>query len=118
MTTYSEEQVRRYLAYVGLPASVFDEPPSVRGLEQLVSRQLATVPFESLSLHYSKTHRLSLEPADLYDKMVGHGRGGYCMENSTFFGVMLRSLGYSLIHTGGRVSNATAGIRDGGFMGL
>lgn len=123
MATYNKEQTDRYLAYVGfstaqLGASDGPKPDSLEHLTQLVFRQLATVPMESLSLHYSQTHQISIDPADLYEKMVGTGRGGYCMENNTFFGTMLRSLGYEVLHVGARVSDATAGRDGGGFMGL
>lgn len=66
-------------------------------------RHMARVPFESLTLHYSKHHRLSLDLEDLFEKIVGKGRGGYCMEVNAFFGAVLRSLGYTLINVGGRV---------------
>ena len=39
------------------------------------------------------------------------------MENNTFFGTVLRSLGYQVYNAGGRVSNATAGRPGGGYVG-
>ena len=118
MATYTKEQVSRYLEYAGLDPTLQNEAPSVTQLTRLVAHQLAAVPFESLGLHYSPTRRLSLDVEDLYGKIVGHGRGGYCMENNAFFGAILRSLGYAVFAAGGRVSDATAGRPGGGFTGL
>jgi arylamine N-acetyltransferase len=39
------------------------------------------------------------------------------MENNTFFAAVLRGLGYEVLTTGARVSNAANGIFDGGFTG-
>lgn len=118
MATYSKEQVSEYLQYIGFNAAKYAEAPSMSHLSGLIFKHLAFVPFECLSLHYSKTRRLSLDPEDLYKKVVGHGRGGYCMEVNAFFLVMLRSLGYTVLPTGARVSNATSGRPGNGFGGL
>lgn len=39
------------------------------------------------------------------------------MENNTFFGCVLRSLGFEVLSVGGRVSHETTGRRDGGWEG-
>lgn len=39
------------------------------------------------------------------------------MENNTFFGCVLRGLGYEVLSVGGRVSHETTGRRDGGWAG-
>ena len=96
---YSAEQLSRYFQLIGLPPHPA-KPASLECLAELVKLQLATVPFENLSLHYSKHHLLSLDTNDLFDKIVGRRRGGYCMENNTFFGAVLRSLGFTLINAG------------------
>ena len=87
-------------------------------LKELQKRHLARVPFESLSLHYSKHRLLSLNQQDLFQKIVIRGMGGYCMENNAFFGAMLRSLGFTVFNASGRVSDATAGRPGPGYMGL
>ncbi len=118
--SYTRDQLDRYLTYIGWDAvasSTPEKPGSLEHLTRLMQLQLAAVPFECLSLHYSKSRLLSLDPGDLYTKVVEHGRGGYCMENNTFFATVLRSLGYSLIHAGGRISDATAGRPGGGYQG-
>ncbi len=77
---------------------------------------LVAVPFENLWLHYSQSHSLSLDLDVLYDKVVDRTMGGYCTEVNSFFAAILRGLGYTLIHGGGRVSDATAGQPGGGFQ--
>lgn len=117
MATYTNDQISNYLSRIEWHKS--SQPPvgTLDHLRELVKRQLAAVPFESLSLHYSPTHLLSLEPEDLFRKIVGRNMGGYCMEDNTFFGTVLRSLGYKLINAGARVSDATGGRPGAGYMG-
>jgi arylamine N-acetyltransferase len=56
-------------------------------------------------LHYSKERHISLDKEDLFRKIVGskNGRGGYCMENNTLFGIVLKALGFEVVATGARV---------------
>ena len=81
------------------------------GLELLSALQrhhLANVPFENLELHYSPTKVINTDAELLFQKIVtqNNGRGGYCMENNLFFGTLLRTLGFSVMSTGGRVNTA------------
>ena len=126
--TYTDAQVSDYFSYIRLPNDSYDlqytpsklhEPGnSLRFLRLLQQHQLAAVPFENLSLHYSPHHSISLDPEYLYSKIVGTGRGGYCMESNCFFGTVLRSLGFNVCSVGARVSKglATGGNPDD-FLG-
>ena len=93
----------------GLPPSVKDifhdenVESTLLALRALHQHQLARVPFENLSLHYSLHKTIDLNPDALYEKIVTNGRGGYCMENNCFFGTVLRSLGYKVYDAGARV---------------
>ncbi|EGO54175.1 hypothetical protein NEUTE1DRAFT_124490 [Neurospora tetrasperma FGSC 2508] len=107
MVTYTQDQLDRYFRHIGY--SPKDAEDDLGRLAMLQLRHMARVPFESLTLHYSQHHRLSLDLEDLFEKIVDKGRGGYCMEVNTFFGAVLRSLGYTLINVGGRVK---AGDRE------
>jgi arylamine N-acetyltransferase len=117
MFTFNEDQMSQYFDHINLPREKRKSPINLEFLTELVRRQLATVPFESLALHYSKHHLLSLEPDDLFEKVVTRNMGGYCMENNTFFGVVLRSLGFKLISTGARVNIPTRGRPGGDYNG-
>ncbi|KAK3303734.1 uncharacterized protein B0T15DRAFT_541080 [Chaetomium strumarium] len=101
---YSNDQLRRYFEHIGL-GSDFDlaQEPSLSLLTKLQTRHMVRVPFESLSLHYSRHRLLSLDPEDLFKKIVENGRGGYCMEVNAFFATVLRSLGFRLYSAGARV---------------
>jgi arylamine N-acetyltransferase len=69
---------------------------------------LTSLPFENLSLHYSRTPAIDLHPTSLFEKIVANpaaGRGGYCMELNTLFATVLRTLGFSVMSTGGRLSS-------------
>lgn len=122
MATYTADQIHRYFQHIGWPAQPLPAPGHGNGttlplLRSLMTRQLSAVPFESLSLHYSPTHTLSLAHNDLFAKVVDHHCGGYCMENNTFFGTVLRSLGFTVTPVGGRVSFATTGRPGNGYAG-
>ncbi|KAK3987117.1 arylamine N-acetyltransferase, pineal gland isozyme NAT-3 [Cladorrhinum sp. PSN332] len=111
MATYTDEQISRYLKHIGYPSSLKDarELMASEPLEFLKTVQIlhmAKVPFESVSLHYSIHRTLSLDPEDLFVKIVEQRRGGYCMEVNAFFAAVLRSLGFKLISVGGRVNGA------------
>ena len=99
---YTEAQLQQYFRHIS-----FDPDKHGAGsLDYLAALQrahLARVPFESVSLHYSKTRLLSLDLDDLFDKIVGNSRGGYCMEVNAFFGAVLRSLGFTVLSAGARV---------------
>lgn len=91
--------------------------PTLETLKTLQKHHLAAIPFENLSLHYSSHRTISLDPEDLFEKIVVQRRGGYCMENNLLFGIVLRSLGYCVYGAGGRVSHAISHRPGGGFEG-
>ncbi len=111
MRTYTDEQLARYFEHIGVGVGSPDDARKriaedpMQFLTHLQRRHMSRVPFESLSLHYSRYRTLSLDPEDLFRKIVtnANGRGGYCMEVNNFFATILRSLGYTLISAGGRV---------------
>ncbi|KAF5026707.1 hypothetical protein F66182_1196 [Fusarium sp. NRRL 66182] len=118
---YDQSQLEKYYDRIGLAAS--DRKYDIRNLSpdqqlhflsRLQKQQLITVPFENLTLHYS-WHRIVEVSADhLYDKIVNERRGGYCMENNTFFHTVLLTLGYEVYMVGARVFSPDVG-KYGGF---
>lgn len=66
-------------------------------------------PFENLNMHYTKDMVKSLEAEDLYKKFVDRRWGGTCTENNTFFGNMLRTMGFQIRPVGARVNLAIHG---------
>lgn len=81
-------------------------------LKVLQRYQVAAVPFENLNLHYAVHRYISIDAQKLFDKIVNSksDRGGYCMENSTLFGTVLRTIGYNVTSVGGRVNEAVQPI--------
>jgi arylamine N-acetyltransferase len=117
--TYSPSQIQQFFDRISFPShyrnhDILKDPSVARtssGLEFLRilhKYTLAALPFESLALHYSPHHIVSIDPNALFRKIVsdGRGRGGYCMENNCLFGTVLRTLGYDVYPTGARVNEA------------
>ncbi len=111
---YTQEQLNAYFSRISFPVAKYptiapDRARSQEGLAYLAALQkyqLASVPFENLALHYSPEKVVSIDKDDLFEKIVGRdrGRGGYCMENNSFFGWVLQSLGFEVVATGARVT--------------
>ncbi|KAI9789245.1 MAG: N-terminal acetyltransferase [Peltula sp. TS41687] len=105
---YSFTQLDQYFSHINFkrPRISAEDAKGPAGLDYLTSlqkHQMAAIPFSNLSIHYSKTPNISIDPKDLYHKIVERGHGGYCMENNGFFGTVLRSLGFELFSAGARV---------------
>lgn len=121
--TLNPEQINAYLVRIGHPKPNLEDASSANhyGLGLLASLQrqhLASVPFENLSVHFSANdYSVSLDPEEVYAKIVTRRRGGYCVENNLLFGILLRSFGFTVYSTAGRVSNDVMHIPGGGFSG-
>jgi arylamine N-acetyltransferase len=132
--TYTSDQLETYLRRIGYPHSAqAEDSPCLQHLQKCIDNHpldtlsalqrhhLAAIPWGNSGLHYSQHHTISLDPDTLYEKMVERRLDGYCMENSGLFFVVLRSLGYRVYATGGRVSHAAAssrGVDDGLYLSL
>jgi arylamine N-acetyltransferase len=117
--TYTTEQVDQIYHRIRLPEQYRYSPSeetkeltrsdgALELLSALQRHHLANVPFENLELHYSPTKVINTDHELLFQKIVTQntGRGGYCMENNLFFATLLRTLGFSVMSTGGRVNTA------------
>ena len=86
----NSQQVEAYLDRIGYTGS---RELTGETLDKLIWAHISTVPFESLDLHeYGIVP--SLNEDDLYNKFVVRRRGGYCFEQNTIFGALLRDLGF------------------------
>ena len=97
--------VRDYLDRLGL-----DAVPDVNhaGLALLHHRHLLSVPFENLDIIAGRP--LSLDRADLLDKIVRRGRGGFCYELNGLFAELLAALGFRVERLSARVFNRDTGL--------
>ncbi|KAK2596649.1 hypothetical protein QQS21_006270 [Conoideocrella luteorostrata] len=103
---YTQDELDRYLQHINYPRSKHPQD-ALQRLTELTARQVSRVPFESFSLHYSPHKQLCLDPEALFEKIVVHGKGGYCMELNGLFAGMMRALGYTVLSVGGRVKLPT-----------
>lgn len=127
---YTEEQLEVYLRRISYPgcapgvtlAQDVGQKIAKNALEtlsELQRRHLASIPWGNSGLHYSQHHTISLNPDNLFEKMVERRLDGYCMESTGLFHIVLRSLGYSVYAAGGRVAQAVAtGVDNGLFSQL
>lgn len=112
---YTKDQLSKFYDRIKLPASVRERitspewSPDCGTLQTLQLHTVCSVPFECLSLHYSKDKKVTIDANHLYKKIVedDNGRGGYCMENNNLFGTVLRSIGYTAYPVGARVNSDT-----------
>lgn len=119
---YTDQQVYRYLERINFRLSTppsFPQP-TLNTLRRLIASHLHTIPFENLSLHYSKRRTITLESESLFDKFVNQRKGGYCMEQNGAFSTLLRTLGYDLYTIGARVfhSHDRGQVRGLGHMAI
>ncbi|UKS26705.1 arylamine N-acetyltransferase [Paenibacillus sp. HWE-109] len=82
-------QIQTYLERIGFTGSL---DGSAKTLAELQECHLHTVPYENLDIIHHIA--LSLDPQDVYQKIVVRRRGGYCFELNALFGWLLRELGY------------------------
>jgi N-hydroxyarylamine O-acetyltransferase len=67
------------------------------------------VPFENLDIHLGQT--ISLQPADLFAKIVTRKRGGYCYEVNSFFAMILQAFGFQVHGLLARVRFSMSALR-------
>jgi len=78
-----------YLARIDYSGSVI---PTEDLLTDLQHAQLNAIPFENFDILLDLG--ISLEPDDLFDKLVMHKRGGYCFELNGLFLMALQAFGF------------------------
>jgi N-hydroxyarylamine O-acetyltransferase len=94
-----------YLARAGLPWPLVLDAGALRDLHRA---HLMAVPFENLSIHLGEP--ISLDEADLMDKIVTRRRGGFCYELNGAFGCLLERLGARVTRVSARVYGEDGGL--------
>ncbi len=95
-----------YLARIGYEGPV---GPSIETLRALHRAHVLTVPFENLDIHLGRP--ISLEPIDLFQKIVFAKRGGYCFELNGLFALLLEDLRFTVTRLAARVLYGAEGVR-------
>ena len=78
----------RYLARLGLATSA----PSLKLLEQLMTRHLEQFPFATVSVQLGEEMPLALP--SLFERLVERRRGGYCFEQNALLLAMVEAVGF------------------------
>lgn len=84
--------------------------PTEENLKKLTRAHLEAVPFENL-LVCQEGNIPSLDPGDLYAKIVERRRGGWCFEVNKLFLLLLQDLGYTCRAVPCRVMHETPELR-------
>ena len=90
----------QYLARIGYQGAV---DPGLETLKKLHQHHLLRVPFENLDIQWQRP--LSLDIQDLFQKIVGDNRGGFCYEMNHMFGSLLKELGFEVVYIAAQVYN-------------
>lgn len=93
------EKVEAYFKRIGLDLPEKITPDS-KLLQKLQFAHCTTVPYENLDI--IRGIPLSLDPDDLFDKVVTRRKGGFCFELNGLFGWLLRELGYDVTDVAAR----------------
>lgn len=99
--------VDAYLRRIGVARP---SQPNLAALSRLQMGHLWSVPFENLDI--ARGIPLSLDPGDLFEKVVVRRRGGFCYELNSLFAQLLEALGFKVTLVSARVYN------DDGILGL
>jgi N-hydroxyarylamine O-acetyltransferase len=89
--SFDEERIRAYLDRIGLEKK---PETDLAGLTLLHRAHLYAIPFENLDIHLGRP--LSLDPDDLFAKIVEKHRGGFCYEQNLLLATVLRSMGLAV----------------------
>ncbi|CAI5646110.1 unnamed protein product [Oreochromis niloticus] len=72
---------------------------------KLIHRQhVMSIPFENLSIHCGE--RITMDLEVIFNKVVRSSRGGWCLENNSLFGWVLRQMGFNTTTLSSRVFNS------------
>jgi N-hydroxyarylamine O-acetyltransferase len=82
---FSLELYFKRIGYSGEPGA------DIATIAEIMRCQLFSVPFENLDVQAGKI--VSLVPEEIFEKIVGRGRGGYCYEVNGLFAMALQALG-------------------------
>ena len=93
-------RLEEYLTRIGVDRPL---PPDVATLRRLHIAHLAAFPFDNLQIQRHGIVRVDV--ASIEEKFLGGTTGGYCFEQNTLFGSVLRELGFDVSTLLGRVGS-------------
>lgn len=118
-SAFSPSQISQYLDYIRFPTSLREGPRDITFLRTLHALHIASIPYENLSLHYSPSPTVTLDPQSLFAKVIlaGRGRGGYCLELSALYLHLLLGLGFTVHPSIARIRLRNGPVPQGTFIG-
>jgi N-hydroxyarylamine O-acetyltransferase len=96
--------IAAYLDRIGVSGAV---RPDLQGLRTLHRAHLTSIPYENLDVQLRRP--VTTEIAQIYHKIVGRHRGGWCYEMNGLFGWALRELGFDVTRGAGGVMREMMG---------
>ncbi len=75
--------------------------PDLQLLKKLQKQHLLHIPFENIDIHYQTPIKLDID--QIYDKIIGKYRGGFCYELNGLYYELLIALGFSVKRVSARV---------------
>ncbi|MDQ8187052.1 arylamine N-acetyltransferase [Pelagicoccus sp. SDUM812002] len=88
-----------YFQRIGFTA---EAKPTLSSLKHLHRLHEESIPFENLDPLLNRP--VSIDPPDVFEKLVAQKRGGYCFEQNTLFAAVLRAIGFRVDPLLARVS--------------
>ncbi|XP_044027938.1 arylamine N-acetyltransferase, pineal gland isozyme NAT-10-like isoform X2 [Siniperca chuatsi] len=96
--------LEEYFKRIGFHGSY--DKPDLATLKLIHKQHVMSVPFENLSIHCGE--RITMDLEAIFNKIVRSSRGGWCLENNSLFGWVLREMGYDATTLGSRVFNRSS----------
>lgn len=103
LQTLTPNEIETYLGRIGCVGLVI---PNLQTLEAIHFAHIQSIVFESLDIHLGRS--IEIDIANIFDKVVRRGRGGFCFELNTLFASLLHSLGYEVTVHAARVVTSGA----------
>jgi N-hydroxyarylamine O-acetyltransferase len=97
-------QLDAYLARIGYTGTLRPDLATLRALHRA---HLLAIPYENLDIHLDR--RLTLDLPQIFAKLVGARRGGWCYEMNGLFAWALRQIGFRVHLLSGTVDRASEG---------
>lgn len=96
--------IEKYLKRIGVSGPI---KPNLESLFALHRAHLKSIPYENLDVQFGRPVTIEIPP--IYEKIVEHGRGGWCYEMNGIFGWALKELGFKVTRATGAVMREIGG---------
>jgi arylamine N-acetyltransferase len=93
---FTESQVRQYPERIKFPSTRLPITPNVENLRILVACVQSTIPWENITLQYSKQYTMALQKDSNFKNLIIRRRGGSCPEKAPSFARLLNTFGYDV----------------------